>query len=89
MVKVRTLIWDDWNRSHIKKHNVSEQEVEEVCKGTHKQQPTYNQRHLIFGRTNKRRRLTVVLAKERKETYYVVTARDMSNKERRMFAREN
>lgn len=89
MVRVKSLIWDDWNRNHIKKHNVSEQEVEEVCRGVYKQQPAYNQRYLIFGRTNKGRQLTVVLARERKSRYYVVTARDMSPKERRMFARED
>lgn len=89
MVKVKSLIWDDWNRRHIKKHNVSEQEVEEVCKGTYKQQPAYNQRHLILGKTNKGRRLTVILARERKSRYYVVTARDMSQKERRLFSRED
>lgn len=88
-VKVKSLIWDEWNRNHIKKHKVSEQEVDEVCKGVYKQQPAYNQRYLIFCRTQKGRRLTVVLARERKEAYYVITARDMSSKERRMFARED
>jgi len=40
---------------------------------------------LIFGRTKEDRLLTICLAKEANGKYYVVTARDMSKKERREF----
>ena len=85
MIKVKSLIWDEWNREHLKEHNVSEEEVEEVCKDILKQQPTYGTRYLIFGKTGKGRLLTIVLAREARGTYYVVTARDMSKRERRQF----
>lgn len=78
------MIWGGWNRGHIKKHDVSEDEVEELCKGTYKQQPTYDNRFLIFGRVGKRL-LTVILARESAGKYYVITARDMSKKERKDF----
>lgn len=85
MVKIKDLVWDDWNRSHISRHGVSEQEVEEVCAGKYRNQPTYGNRHLIFGRTKHDRLLTIVLAREKPDIYYVVTARDMSRRERRRF----
>ena len=31
MVKIRYLIWDDWNVEHIARHGVAPQEVREVC----------------------------------------------------------
>ena len=85
MIKIGLLIWDDWNVDHIKKHKVTVNEVESVCQKTFKQQLTYNKRYLIFGKTTTNRLLTIVLAKEIKDKYYVVTARDMSKKERKNF----
>lgn len=79
------MVWDKWNRSHIKKHGVSKDEVEEVCKGTFRQQPSYGNRYLIFGKTRQERLLTIVLARKGREKYYVVTARGMSKKERGRF----
>ncbi len=88
VIKVKALTWDAENKFHINKHDVSCGEVEEVCGGIYKQQPTYNNRYLIFGKTKNNRLLTVVLARERRGVYYVVTARDMSKKERRRFIYE-
>lgn len=85
MIKVKEIVWDEWNVDHIKKHNISITEVEEVCRGHYKQQPSYKNRFLIFGKTLKRRLLTVVLARESKGKYYIITARDMSKKERKVF----
>ena len=85
ITKIKSLIWDQQNRNHIQKHNVSEVEVEEVCTGIFKQQPTYNERYLIFGKTIKGRLLTIVLTRKKKGAYYIITARDMSVKERRRF----
>lgn len=84
-MKIKDLVWNSWNRNHIGKHDVSEQEVEEVCAGKYKNQPTYSNRYLIFGRTKQDRLLTIVLAREKPGIYYVVTARDMSRKERGRF----
>lgn len=83
MIKIGQLIWDDWNVEHIKKHKVAMDEVEEVCKTAKKALKAYKGRLLVLGKTKKKRLLTVVLAPEDKGKYYVVTARDMSRKERR------
>lgn len=85
MIRIKSLVWDEWNIEHIKKHRVSEKEVEEVCQGVYRQQPTYGGRYLIFGKTAEGRLLTLVLAREQRGKYYVVTARNMSSKERRRF----
>ncbi|MEK7497742.1 MAG: hypothetical protein AAB656_02375 [Patescibacteria group bacterium] len=85
MIRVKSLVWDNWNREHIKKHKVSVMEVEGLCRGTFKQQPSYGQKVMIFGITKTGRRLTIVLSRKRPGVYYPVTARDTSKKERRMF----
>ena len=86
MIEIGSLVWDAWNVEHLKKHKVSVKEVEEIAsfKGK-KSLKSYQGRLIILGRTKKKRLLTVVLAKEKQGTYYVVTARDMSKKERRYF----
>jgi len=50
-----------------------------------KRQLTYGKRYLILGRIKSGRALTVILAREKPGKYYIVTARDMSKKERRKF----
>ncbi|OGK13373.1 hypothetical protein A3A93_03390 [Candidatus Roizmanbacteria bacterium RIFCSPLOWO2_01_FULL_38_12] len=84
-MKISSLIWDHWNADHIKKHNVTCKEVEELCSGKHKQQPTYKQRVLIIGKIKSGRALTVVLTEQSPGRCYVITARDTSKKERRKF----
>lgn len=88
MVKVRVnqLIWDDWNINHIKKHSVKPNEVEKTLKSKIKTLKSYKERLLVLGRCGKRL-LTIVLAKEKNNKYYVVTARDMSKKERRYYGK--
>lgn len=64
---------------------VSPLEVEIALKDTKKQVlKTYKERLLVLGRA-KKRLLSIVLALEEKQNYYVVTARDMSKKERRFY----
>jgi uncharacterized DUF497 family protein len=84
MVRIKQLVWDDWNVEHIRKHRVNINEVEEVCKAVKKTLKTYRERLIVLGKTTQGRLLTVVLAPESKGRYYVVSARDMSRKERRI-----
>jgi len=84
MIRIKQLIWGDWNVEHISKHKVGINEVEEVCRFAGKTFKSYKGRLIILGKTQKGRLLTIVLAPEDKGKYYVVTARDMSKKERRI-----
>ena len=85
MIWVESLVWDDWNRNHIKKHKVTIREIEEACRGKIKSFKSYKRRLIVLGKTKKERFLTILLAPKKERFYYVVTARDMSRKERRLF----
>lgn len=84
-ILMESLEWDEWNREHIKKHNVMVQEVEEVWKDYSLVTKSYSGRSMIFGKTRKGRLLTVVLSYFRQARPYVVSARDMSYKERKAY----
>lgn len=84
LYNIKELIWDEWNVGHIKKHDVSVTEVEESCCQPVKSFRSYQNRLIILGKTKNNRLITVILIKKDKGIYYVVTARDMSRKERRL-----
>jgi len=81
----KKLVWDHWNKDHIKKHSVSIREVEEVYNNHIIQVESYKNRLLILGKTKQDRLLTVVCSHELQDDLYVVSARDMSKKERRIY----
>lgn len=81
MIAVKELIWDDWNKAHIAKHNLLPNEVEEVCHGTCKAVESYRGRLEIVGKTKKGRKLVIILSPEDRELkkygsgiYYPITA---------------
>lgn len=81
MIKVRGLIWDDWNKEHIAKHGVSIEEVEDICKGKHEAIESYRKRIQLIGKTKKGRELIIVLSPQdldlktyEKGIYYPITA---------------
>lgn len=88
-IKIDQLIWDQWNLEHIKKHNVLQQEVEEVIERVQAHRKGYSGRIFLIGRAGTRI-LAVLLEKEKDGKYYIVTARDADRKERKLlYAEEN
>jgi uncharacterized DUF497 family protein len=85
MIVIDELIWDEWNINHIKKHNVKSNEVEEACDNLIEVFESYNNRLIILGKTDKKRILAIIMAQIDKNSYYVVTARDASRKERKLY----
>ena len=85
MVLVRELVWDAWNVAHIAHHEVTPEEVEEVCWGFTHSSRTYQDRLRVIGQTVSGRTLTVILAPVQTEIYYPVTARPASRSERRTY----
>jgi len=88
-VRIGELIWDDWNVEHIADHGVEPEEVEEVCTsrrrlvlriGLSKQGL---KRYQAFGPTDSGRLLTIILDHVQPGRFYVVTARDMTEREKR------
>lgn len=88
MTLVRRLIWDNWNVNHIARHQVTPEEVEEVCHGDHIVREAKKGKLLLIGPTPAGQMLAVVLGAEGDGIYYVVTARVADRKERRLYQAE-
>jgi uncharacterized protein len=79
------LLWSAANVAHIARHGVSPEEVEDVLfkppldarRGERENLPG------VLGRTRAGRRLLVVIAPRPRNSWYVVTARDVDRAERR------
>ncbi|PIZ00302.1 hypothetical protein COY62_03305, partial [bacterium (Candidatus Howlettbacteria) CG_4_10_14_0_8_um_filter_40_9] len=75
-------VWDDWNKKHLSIHNVTIEEVEEVCHGKYKVTKSFRKRIMLVGKTKSGRRLAVVLSPEDRNlniykeegTYYLITS---------------
>lgn len=89
MLTIRQLIWDAWNIEHISRHNVTPEEVDEICMAEPLVQQGSNDRLAVSGKTNAGRFLVIILDPESKPgVYYVVTAFPASGKYRKIFDRE-
>ena len=86
MIKIERLIWDDWNVTHIARHNVVPEEVEEVCHSDFLLLQGKQGRLLAISPISNGKMLTVVLNPQEEEgVYYPVTARPAAKKERSMY----
>ena len=86
MLTIRHLIWEPWNVTHIARHHVIPEEVEEVCHSQPVTSQTYKGRIRVVGPTRSNRMLTVILAPtDDAGVYYPVTARPADRKERRNY----
>jgi len=86
MPKITALAWDEENIAHIAKHNVSPREVEEVCfSSSHVIFRAAGGRYIVLGQTDAGRYLKVVVHLQRRGPARVITALDMSKKERRRY----
>ncbi|MGO1056684.1 hypothetical protein [Crossiella sp. CA198] len=83
---MREICWTEDAEEHIARHNVSPGEVEEVVY-TRPRWVTSGRdgTTLIYGRTDAGRYLLVVLGKAMAGGHYVVTTRELTEKERRIF----
>ena len=85
MIKITSLVWDEFNSQHIRLHGVTIVEAEETSQSKIKVKITYENRLLVFGKTKNNKLLTLIVAPVSEHSYYVVTARGMSRKERRWY----
>ncbi|MDQ3655170.1 MAG: BrnT family toxin [Chloroflexota bacterium] len=85
--RIDALEWDDWNRDHIAKHDVSPEEVEEMLATAPVFRRTYKQRFQLLGPTLAGRMLSVIVGAnpERHAIFYVFSARPASRSERRIY----
>lgn len=87
-IVVHRLRWDPWNVAHIARHQVSPEEVEEVCQGDPLVLTGYLDRLIVLGPTGEGRVIAAILAPEETGVYYPVTARPASRKERALYRQE-
>lgn len=81
-IVVKELIWDEWNKPHISKHNVTESEATEAGRNMIYHRQGYGRRYLAIGRSGERL-ITLVISRKGQGKYYPVTARDSDKNERR------
>lgn len=81
------LEWDDENVEHIARHNVSPQEVEDVCFGLHISERQSNRRYVLSGQTAAGRYLNVVVERIGAGLFRPITAFEMSESYKRRYRR--
>ena len=81
-IKIRELIWDEYNIEHIKKHNVAVGEAEEAVKNFIAHKGGMKGRYIAMGRSGTRL-ISLIVRRVSGGVYYPVSARDSSRKERR------
>ncbi len=86
---MREIRWTSESEAHIARHGVTPEEVEQAVNG----RPRYEARGredstLLFCATENGRSLLVVLAEALDGRWYVATAREMTDTERRAFRRK-
>jgi uncharacterized DUF497 family protein len=88
-VRLDELIWDDWNDDHVRRHGVEPSEIEEAVVDRRamvlRTRGREERRYIVLGKSEAGRRLFVVLEPLGANRGYVITARDMSESERRRY----
>ena len=85
MIKIRRLIWDEWNEDHAVKHGVSQEEIEEVCFTKHFDIKSGQGKIAVWGQSSVGRYVIIILGKEEYDGFYPISARDMEEKEKRFY----
>ena len=82
------LRWDGYRVEHIAEHDVTPDEVWGVCRDPfHLAHREGQKRYRLYGLTADGRYLFVVLEQVRGATYRPITARDMTDSEKRIYRR--
>lgn len=84
-MQIRDPDWDDQNIQHIAAHHIEPDEVEDICYGRGLMERVGEGKHTILGQTREERYLFIVVAHKGKGCFRVITARDMTDAERRRF----
>lgn len=81
--------WTEESETHIARHGIEATEVEVAAyTGLRFTTPGREGTRLVFGTTNAGRHLLIVLAEGLDGSDYCVTAREMTDSERRLFRRK-
>jgi uncharacterized DUF497 family protein len=86
-MRIARFDWNDENEDHIARHGVDASEVEEVLRARPHLRRTRGGRFLAYGATFDGRHLLIVFALRPRGTACVITARDMTAKEKSAYRR--
>ena len=89
-MKIENITWDEDTANHIARHAVSPEEVEEVLfndSDSPRIMRGKENRYLAYGKTNAGRFLLVVLIIANRKTR-IITARDMTDGEKKFYRRK-
>ena len=84
-MKINVLVWDRQNLDHIARHWVQKEEVEEVVDRFYLMRKVWKGRYAIRGQTYSGRYLMVFIDSLGSGRAYVVTAREMTEEEKKRF----
>jgi hypothetical protein len=87
MIRIVRIAWDDRSVDHIARHDVTQDEVEQVIASTMFITRGRDDTYRAIGQTFGGRYLTVIVAPRGGGVFYVVTARDADPIERRAYHR--
>ena len=85
-MRIKRLNWDKRNVFHVARHGITVKDVEDVCSGKHIARKVKD-RYLIFGETEARRYIFIVLEKTG-DNFRPITARDMSESEKKIYKKK-
>lgn len=85
MARIRGFLWDDDNVAHIARHGVDPEDVEDALTGNPLVFRGPDGRYLAYGKTTTGRLLFVVYAPRRGGRIRVLTARNMTDREKRLY----
>ena len=88
-MRFHTFEWDDTNVAHIARHAVEPHEVEGVCRGPTLILRGREGRYLVYGCAANGRLLLIVLRSVGGGRVRAITARDMTDRERRLYQRRH
>lgn len=86
---IKKLIWDEWNINHIARHNVEQEEVEEICRSKNLFTKGKGGSYKMIGQTDDGRYLVIILSPRANGCFYPITSRDADDKERRRFKKKS
>jgi uncharacterized DUF497 family protein len=89
-MRIENITWDEDTADHISRHAVSPEEVEEVLfndSDLPRIMRGKENRYLAYGKTNAGRFLLVVLMIANRKTR-IITARDMTDREKKFYRRK-
>lgn len=81
------LIWTRWNEEHVALHGVDPGGAEEIVAGRYHMRQRRGNRYGAIAQTLEGRYLTVIVDRRDDGTFFVVTARDADQDERRLYHR--